>query len=187
MEIKNTDYPLFLNQPVGEIPREKLTDIITELSANAMFQMNSVIKGDLIKPTIESIVSTLREKFSSYPLHLVSLAIDQGSLGELGGTSLFSVRNVYVWLSTQKEKYEKLRAEQRSREENHRKAEEDRKWKENGRGDAIFGTALFIKLSWVYSCRINPDNWDLYTLDDIARLLHFGETPQTITPEMIRS
>jgi hypothetical protein len=186
MEIKNTDYPIFANYKISDIPRDRLAGILDELSALAMFQMNSLLKGDVLKPTIETIVTIIKDKFAHYPLHLITHAFDQGSLGELGGTSSFNVRNVYIWLSAVKENYNRLTAEQWSKEETRRKITEEKTWKETGGGDAIFGTAVSLKLSWVYAGRIHPDNWELYTLDDIVRLLRNGETVQSIKPQMIR-
>jgi len=186
MEIKNTDYPLFANYKVGEIPRERFSDIVDELSALAMFQMNSLVKPELLKKTIENIVAIIRDKFAYYPLYLIAVAFDQGSLGELGGTSTFNVRNIYIWLSAVKDNYNRSKAEQWSKEEEVRKIQDEKAWKETGKGDAVFGTALSIKLHWVYSQMINSDDWELYTLDDIVRLLRNGVSVQNIKPSMIR-
>lgn len=186
MEIKNTDYPLFANYKVAEIPRERFSDIIDELSALAMFQMNSLVKPELLKKTVENIVNIIRDKFAYYPLHLIAVAFDQGSLGELGGTSTFNIRNIYIWLSAVKDNYNKLKADQWSREEEIRKVQDEKAWKETGKGDNIFGTALSIKLDWKYKNMISPDDWDLYTLDDIVRLLRDGVSVQNVKPSMIK-
>ena len=186
MEIKTSEYNIYLNYPVEQIPREKLQEIIDELAALAMFQMNTILEGRILMQTVEAIVDLLKNKFAKYPLHIVSTAFDQGSLGALGGTAAFKIRNVYTWLAAMKERHDKLSFDSWSRQEHMRKLQEEKEWKQNHRGAAIFGTALNIKLAWVYQLRISPDDWDLYSLDSIVTLLRAGETAQTISPQMIK-
>lgn len=187
MEIKTSEYAVYLNYPVEQIPREKLIEIIVDLSSIAMFQMNSTIEDKtLLNQTVVTIVNILKDKFKTYPLHIVATAFDQGSLGALGGTAAFKIRNVYIWLSAMKDRHDRLSFDEWSRQEHLRKLQEEKEWKQNHRGAAIFGTALNLKLAWVYQFRISADDWDLYSLDSIVNLLRNGETVQTIKPEMIR-
>lgn len=186
MELKTSEYAVYLNYPVEQIPREKLIEIIIEFSSIAMFQMNSTIEGTLLKQTVVTIADILKDKFKAYPLHIVATAFDQGSLGALGGTAAFKIRNVYIWLSAMKERHDRLSFDGWSRQEHQRKLQEEKEWKQNHRSAAIFGTALNIKLAWVYQFRISAEDWDSYTLDSIVNLLRMGETAQTIKPEMIR-
>lgn len=186
MEIKTSEYATYLNYPVEQIPREKLEEIISELSANAMFQMGSFLDDRILKQTVETIVAMLKDKFKNYELHIIATAFDQGSLGALGGTTAFKIRNVYSWLSSMKETRDKLAFDQWSKQEHLRKIKEENEWKNNHKGSAIYGTALSLKLSWVYQLRISADNWHAYSLDSIVELLRMGETVQTIKPEMIR-
>lgn len=187
MEIKNENYPLYASIPVKEIPHDTLVDLVIELSTNAMFVLGASLESSMIKPTVEKIVEMLRDKFSVYPLHLVAEAFDQGALGQLGGTMRFIPRNIYIWLAAVRDRDNRLKYEQWSKQEDKRRAEEEGRWKSNHRGDAVFGTALCLKLTWVYSGAITAEEWDNITLDSIVTLLRAGESEYTITPSMVRS
>jgi hypothetical protein len=172
--------------PVAEIPRERLDAFITDFTGTALFQMNSVIKSDMMNPTVDSIISILKEKFSNYPLHLIAATFDQGSLGQLGGTSSFTVRNVYIWLASMKETADRLAFEAWSRKEDKKKKEELNSWNGIQKGACLFGTAMYLKAKWVSDGVIARDNWDNYSLDKIVNLLKAGERENNITPQMAR-
>jgi hypothetical protein len=150
-----------------------------------MFVMNSRISPDERKPAIDNIVAMIRDKFKEYPLHVVAAAFDQGSLGVLGGTTAFTIRNVFIWLNNLKEKNQRLAHEEWSKKEDARKRKEMNDWMLNSREHNIYGTALSIKMRWCSDKLINPFNWDKYSLDKIVSLLKMGESVNTIRPDQI--
>jgi soluble cytochrome b562 len=186
MEINNALYPIYLNTPAGEIPREELAEILIELMSNAMFYMNSSLEETQVKTTREAIIYFLKHDFAYMPLSTISEAFMNGSLGKLGGTTKFTVRNVHVWLEAMKEQFQRQQSQKRSQHDQQEKMREEKDWKENHRGVAIFGTALDLKLSWVYAGAIRAENWDDYSLDAIVNHLRAGETVETLKPSMIR-
>ncbi|HOG56608.1 MAG TPA: hypothetical protein PK727_04700 [Bacteroidales bacterium] len=127
----------------------------------------------------------IKDKFAEYPLHIIATAFDQGSLGALGGTTAFTVRNVFTWLNNLKEKAERLYHEAWSKEEQNRKRKEENEWRLNSRQDSIYGTALSIKIRWYCNKSIDPAYWEKYSLDEIVNLLKAGENAYTIRPEQI--
>lgn len=48
-------------------------------------------------------------------------------------------------------------------------------------------TALSIKLTWVYEGRIDGNDWEKYTLDDIVTKLKEGYTDKTLKPSLIKN
>jgi hypothetical protein len=187
MEIQNENYKVFISAPAGEIPREELSGILEELMVNAMFYMNTSLAETSTKTTREAILYVLKNEFSYLPLHMISECFMKGALGKLGGTTKFTVRNVHIWLDSIKDQYQQLISQERSKEDQKRKLQEERDWKNHHKGDVIFGTALSLKLAWVYTGAIRADDWDLYSLDKIVNYLRAGETEKTLRPSMIRS
>jgi len=185
MEIKNENYPVYAAYKIGEIPSDIFREVVIEFAGNAMFVMNSRISPDERKPAIDNIVAMIRDKFKEYPLHVVAAAFDQGSLGVLGGTTAFTIRNVFIWLNNLKEKNQRLAHEEWSKKEDARKRKEKNDWMLNSYGYNIYGTALSIKTRWSCDKLINPDNWDKYSLDKIVSLLKMGESVNTIRPDQI--
>jgi len=89
---------------VGCIPEEHLIEMLIELVSLAIFNINPSIPGDeIIKRAINVIIELIRTSYKNYPLFYIKRAFINGSLGMLGGTSVFSVRNVNLWLHSQRE------------------------------------------------------------------------------------
>ena len=185
MEITNENYRVFINHPVGEIPRDELSGILEELMVTAMFYMNNTLEETSTKTTREAILYVLKNEFGYMPLHMIAEGFMKGSLGRLGGTTKFTVRNVHIWIEAMKEQYQRGIAQKSSKDEQERKRKEDEYWRAFHRDDYIFGTALHLKLSWAYEGAIKRDDWDKYTLDAIVVQLRAGETEKTLRPSMI--
>ncbi|NLH53721.1 MAG: hypothetical protein GX459_12845, partial [Bacteroidales bacterium] len=92
------------NAIVENIPEKHLTEMLVELTSLAIFNINPTIPGDeTIKRAISLIIELVRTTYRNYPLLYVKRAFINGSLGVLGGTSVFSVRNINIWLASQRE------------------------------------------------------------------------------------
>lgn len=182
MEIKTKYYQTYASERCMMIPTEQLLEIIDELALNAKFDMSSDIDNVTTEKINARIVELLKnQKFRYLPLHLVAEAFSNGALGELGGTTRFTVRNVVTWLNQMSEKMAQIEAERKSREDDaRRKATEDifRLGKDRS---SLFGAACRLKASWRLP---NPD-YDLCTLDKIVDLMERGYKISQIHPSMI--
>ena len=185
MQIKNEYYKFHLKDRCKDVPENMLKDIVIELCDNAKFYMNSSIDAESMAKVNIAIVDLLKNKFGYLPLYLVGEAYARGPLGELGGYASISVRNIHIWLSAMQEKCQNLSAQDQSRLDNERREAEEKIFKLNQAHNVRFGTALSIKLAWVYEGRINPDDWEKYTLDDIVYYLKQGYTEKTLSPKLI--
>jgi hypothetical protein len=194
MEIKNAYYKEHLKELCKEVPTDVLSRIVGELSINAKFYMNGDTSPEDLVKINDAIVDLLKTRFSWLPLHLVGEAYVKGSLGELGGTTKLSARNVYTWLSNVDEKARTLRTQEISRVDESKRTAEERVYLSNQANNVLYGTALSLKLSWFYpSSRgrfgqgiylkgLDPSLWDRYPLDKIVEKLKQGYTVQTLTP-----
>jgi hypothetical protein len=187
MKLENENFPEYMNTAMMNIPSAHLDPMLMELSCNAMFYMNteneSVATARLVAGIKDLILSDYTYK--QMPLHLVIETFHKGSTGELGGTSKFGLRNVNIWLFSSKEKHQKLIADNKGREDDRRKAETERIFKEKHARDWIYGEAFWIKVGWHCNGAINAGNWDSYTLDAIVEKLRQGHDERTLTPSMI--
>ena len=197
MEIKNEYYKQHLKELCKDVPADVLGRIVFELSTNAKFYMNSDANADDLSKINDAVVDLLKTRFSWVPLHLLGEAYVKGSLGELGGTTKLSVRNVYTWLSNVDEKARNLRTQDISKIDDSKRAEEERVFLTNQANNNLYGAALSLKLKWFYpSSRgrfgqgiylkgLDPSLWDRYPLDKIVEKLKQGYTVQTLTPSKL--
>jgi hypothetical protein len=187
MEIKCEYYQVYLAERCMMIPTEHLQKIVDELAANAKFYMNSDVDSTMTEKVNAAIVDLLKnQKYKYLPLYLIAEAFTKGSLGELGGTTRFTVRNVVTWLNQMNDRMIQIERERKSKEDAERRALEEKAYKKNQSRDSLFGTAHFIKVAWHCTGAINDDDWDLYPLDPIVDLLEAGHEENAITPSMIR-
>jgi hypothetical protein len=185
MEIKSKGYDIYLKYPVRNIPDQEMTDILNELSMNAIFLMGDKLRDEDLKKNLSAVIYVTKTYYGYIPLYLVAEAFGKGSIGNLGGTSKFNARNINIWLTAIQDKYQTLIAQQKSKEDSEIRIANEKLFKQNQSHNVQFGTALCIKLTWVYEKRINPDDWDHYTLDLIVDKLKQGYTERTLTPKMI--
>jgi hypothetical protein len=185
MEIKNEYYKHHLKDRCKDTPESMLKEIVSEFSSNAKFYMNSNVDAETMSKVNTAIVDLLHTKFGYLPLYLVGEAYTRGPLGELGGYASISVRNIYIWLSAVNEKAQNLSAQDQSRADDERRTEAEKIFKLNQAHNVRFGTALSIKLTWVYEGRIDPVNWDNYKLDTIVDMLKQGYDIHSIRPSDI--
>jgi hypothetical protein len=185
MEIKCEYYKHHLKDRCKDTPENMLKEIVSEFSSNAKFYMNSNVDAETMSKVNTAIVDLLRTKFGYLPLYLIGEAYTRGPLGELGGYASISVRNIYIWLSAVNEKAQNLSAQDQSKLDDERRSEAEKIFKLNQAHNVRFGTALSIKLTWVYEGRIDPDNWDKYPLDEIVRYLKQGYDIHSLRPTEI--
>ena len=186
MEIRNEYYNEHLKERCREVPEDALLSIIEEFSSIAKFYLSTEIHIDDIKKINGAMLDILkRGRFQWLPLYLVGEAYTKGSLGELGGTTKLSVRNIYIWLTQMEEKMRNIDAGYQSKIDDELRASDERVYMEHQAHNVRFGTALCIKLAWVYEGRITADEWEKYTLDAIVEKLKEGYTDKTLLPSKI--
>lgn len=165
-----------------QIPTEHLLDIIDELSQNAKFYMNSDLDSVMTEKVNAAIVDLLKnEKFKYLPLHLVAEAFTKGLLGELGGTTRFTVRNVVIWFNQMNDRMAQIEAERKSREDHARRKSAEDVFKITQDRSSLFGAACLLKASW----QLKDPDYDLCTLDKIVDLIERGYKLSEIHPSML--
>lgn len=188
MEFKSQYFAAYMSTRVEDIPSDPLKAMLMELIANASWIMDTTLEGSAVVKMTETIVSVLRDPkhgYNHFPFHLVCDAFGKGQIGELGGTSKFSLRNVFTWCSACKDSNQRLTAESISKREAARRMENERIFRVNQRHNSMYGTALVMKLGWWQSGALKPEAWENCTLDAIVSLLKQGHKEYEITPKMI--
>ncbi len=165
-----------------QIPTEHLLDIIDELSQNAKFFMSSDLDSAMTEKVNAAIVDLLKnQKYKYLPLSLVGEAFTKGALGELGGTTRFTVRNVVTWLNQMNDRMAQIEAERKSREDDARRKSMEDVFKITKDRSSLFGAACLLKASW----HLQDPDYDLCTLDKIVDLMERGYKISEIHPSMI--
>jgi hypothetical protein len=82
---------------------------------------------------------------------------------------------------------QKLDAERRSRDDNNRKAEEERAFRSRRDRNTLYGAAMYRKIEWASSGHLTDRQYDLCTLDKIVELLERGYSISDLQPGMIVS
>jgi hypothetical protein len=182
MEISSQYYPEYINTKVGEIPTTALTELIDEFASNAKFYMSSDADSMTTDKINSASVDLLKNRFRFIPLNLVAEAYTKGSLGELGGTTRFTVRNVYTWLNAIEEKNQRLYQEIQSKIDDDRRAQDERKFRLGQNRSALFASAFYWKIS---HCPLNDKDYDRLTLEKIVEAFEKGYTFDELTPSMI--
>ena len=126
MEIKSIFYKQYINTQAYQIPVAAIEELIDEFAINAKFYMASDIDADTTAKINNAVVELLKNRFRYVPLKLIGEAYTRGSLGELGGTTRFTIRNVYIWLSQIEEKNQRLFLEEQSKKEDEKRRSEAR-------------------------------------------------------------
>jgi hypothetical protein len=183
MEIKSPYYSQYIGDRMTDIPREYLREIIDEFAINARFFMSSETDSDTMNKINAAVVDLLKDKFKNLTLNLVTEAYSRGSLGELGGTTRFTVRNVYIWLSNVDEKSQRLYQERISRLDSEKRAAEEKAFKSQQKRSNMYGSAMMWKIG--IAKQISSAEYDRLTLDRIVDAMQKGYDLKTLTPEMI--
>ena len=184
MTLSNENFPVYMNYAINTIPAEDLTPMLIELAALAMFYMNT--ENDVVTTT--KLVTAIKDMmlsdftYKQIPLHLLIETFHKGSLGELGGTSKFGIRNVNIWLSNIREKHQKLITEEISKKDYLQKTEEERSFRSQQKHNNKFASAYYGKIK---HCPMSDAEYDRLTLDKIVERIEAGFDFKTLTPEMI--
>lgn len=168
---------IFLAYTVENIPRDDLKNIVRELTGNALVNMGHDESGTVLANMVDGIVALLKNKYKMMPLSKVIAAFDQGSLGELGGTTRFTMRNVNIWVKAIYEQWgaEYLRAESRRNRLEYSKDE---------KSDPDVVVACRMKIMWRLSGRITHEQSDKIHVEDMVQKLKDGFEEKDIIPEM---
>jgi len=186
MEIKCQSYHDNLNRPCRDIFADNLSEILDELSQVARFYMSSDVDAGTMVKINSAILQLLKfGKYRFLPVHMVGEAFTRGSMGELGGTTRFTVRNVCIWLSEVLDKQQRISAQKVSEEDEEKKKQEERKFRENKSRNNLYGSAMFRKIEWCHAGLLSPRQYDECTLDKIVDLIERGYPVSHITPSMI--
>lgn len=186
MELKSRYFNLHMNDLCRDIPSDSMKEMIIELSSNAIFVMNTDMEPSITVRTAELIVDTLKNfKCRLMPFHLVMEGFHKGSMGELGGTTRFTVRNVNVWMNAMHEKLSLINQERKTKEDSERRAAETAAFKRQQKTASLYGAAMYRKIEWCYAGLISSAEYDRLTLDKIVARMQEGFSIRELTPGMI--
>ena len=182
MDIKSEYYPEYIGSIVALIPKEALHELIDEFAINSKFYMSSEVDSEATAKINSAVVALLLGKFRYMPLSLIAEAYTKGSLGELGGTTRFTVRNVYIWLAAMDEKCRRLNQEKQSKLDSDKRAEEEKAYKKTQKRNSLYGTAFYWKVS---HCPMSDSEYDRLSLDKIVEAFEKGYSFRELQPGMI--
>lgn len=187
MELKSKYFNIHMNDLCKDIFTASMVDMIGELSANAMFVMNTDLESSVTARTTGTIVDILKnQKYRFMPFYLVCEGFTRGSLGELGGTTRFTVRNVCTWMAAMYEKLAVINMEKKTKEDAERRAFEAKSFKQNQKESNIYGAAMVVKMKWFTGAgQEASDAYDRCSLVKIVEMVHKGYTLNELKPEMI--
>ena len=186
MKLESKYFPVYMNTPCNEIPQFNLKIMVLELITNAIWLMNTDLESTLIAKSAETLTRILKEeKYKWLPLHLVIEGFSRGSMGELGGTTKFSLRNVFTWLTAMDDKDKILKVEQKSREDAARRKSEETAFKGTRKSSSLYGSALWKKIEWITSGAVPKEAYDDIKLDRIVELIKQGHRINDIKPSML--
>lgn len=186
MELKSSYFNSYMNERCKEIPSPALKEMIIELSSNAIFVMSTDMEAGITVRTAEIIVDMLKNaKYGYMPLYLVMEGFVKGSMGELGGTTRFTVRNVAVWMNAMHEKLTEINQVKKTKEDSERRAAEAAAFKIRQKTASMYGAAMFRKIEWCYAGSVSPQEYDRLTLDKIVDAMRRGYSIKELQPSMI--
>lgn len=183
MDLKYPSFLVYMNSPLGEIPADHLREMMIELMGNAIYVMSTSDIDDLSRmyETMKDMMLS-DHTFRLFPLALVVEIFHKGSLGELGGTSKFGIRNVHIWMNAAREKFMRMAAEEKSKEDFRRRSEEAKSFKQLQARSSLYAAAFYWKIS---HCPMGDAEYDRLTLDKIVDAFRRGYKPHELTPSMI--
>jgi hypothetical protein len=186
MEFKSSFFSAHMSDRCKDIPTENMKEMIIELSSNAIFIMNTEIEAGVTVRTADVIVAMLKNaKYGWMPLYLVIEGFTKGSLGELGGTTRFTVRNVAVWMNAMYERLAQINQEKKTKEDSDRRAAETLAFKRQQRTASMYGAAMYRKIEWCYAGAVSSAEYDRLTLDKIVEAMQRGYSIKELQPSMI--
>jgi hypothetical protein len=186
MEFKSRYFPIHMNDLCKDILAEAMQAMIIELSANAIFVMNTEMNTEITLRTADTLVDLLKHSIYRFmPFHLVCEGFQRGAMGELGGTTRFTVRNVNVWMKGMYEKHSVLTTVQHSKEDQRKKAEELASYRRQQKISTLYGEAFYRKMEWCHKYLITSEQYDRLTLDKIVAKMQEGFTAKELEPSMI--
>jgi hypothetical protein len=186
MELKNNHFSMSMNELCKDIITQPMIEMIGELSAHAMFVMNTDLEASVTARTTGTIVDILKtQKYKFMPFYLVCEGFTRGSMGELGGTTRFTVRNVCTWMNAMYEKLAQINTEKKTKEDSERRASETRAFKQNQKRGTFYGAAMYRKMEWAQAGAITSADYDRLTLDKIVAKIKEGYSIKELQPSMI--
>jgi hypothetical protein len=183
MEFKSRYFTIHMQDYCKDILAEPIEEMIIELSANAIFVMNTDMDPSITGRTAKTLVDLLKHSTFRYmPFHLVCEGFQKGSMGELGGTTRFTVRNVNTWMKAMNDKRMLLETERKTKEDARIRAEEAASYKRLQRSIGIYGTACYWKVA---HSPLSDEEYDRLTLDKIVEAFKKGYSFKELTPSLI--
>lgn len=183
MKIESIHFASNLNNQCGNIPITALRELVDEFGILARFYMSAPdINNSMLANISDVITEMLQGRFKFVTLKSVAEAYSRGSLGELGGTTRFTIRNIFIWISAIEEKERTLFQQSQSKIDDKARAENERAFKMHQKNSSLYGMALYWKIG---HCPMPDKTYDRLTLDLIVGMVNKGYKLRELTPSMI--
>jgi hypothetical protein len=148
--------------------------------------MNTEMQGEITARTADTIVDLLKHSNLRFmPFHLVCEGFQKGAMGELGGTTRFTVRNVNTWMRAMNDKLAQINVERKTKEDAERRSQEEKAFRQAKRINNLYGAAMYRKIEWAYAGALSSEDYDRCTLDKIVEAIQKGYSIKDLQPSMI--
>lgn len=163
---------------VTQTDPQSLRQMIVEMLREADDVMGGKLDNDKIKFTGNWMYKWLNERFGYLPMHHVKAAMTYGAMGERGGTSALTPRNINIWLREQSN----IHQEQAAKMISHDDAVKRNEYFNANKAEWQVAAAVRIKVGWLGDGMITSDEYDSFSSKEIYDLLKSGVPEKAIHP-----
>lgn len=158
-----------------------LKQMIVEMLKEAGEVMGGKLDQDKINFTGNWLFKWLNERFNYLPMHHVRAAISFGAMGERGGTSILTPRNINIWMREQANIHQEQVTKMISHDDENKRNE----YFNANKAEWQVAAAVRIKVGWLGDGMITSAEYDSFSAKKIYDLLKSGRTEKTIHPKEV--
>lgn len=169
----------YAGNKVAEVPPTELRILITEFLDSANIIMGTSAEKSMLAGLIGFAYDIIANRFAYMPMNHVKAAFEFGSLGQRGGTTKLSGRNIFIWLNEQLNIYQEQLLRQRKKEEDIKRTID---MSGKNKADGFVAAAVRMKVHWKCDGKINSEQYDSFSSKAIYDLLKAGVAEKDIRP-----
>lgn len=170
-----------IGRKVSEVSPVDLKMLIAGFMDSANRIMGTSADDRELSWLIDWTIRFITERYNYLPMHYVRSAIENGALGERGGTSKLMPRNIAIWFREQAGIMQEVQVHKI-------KAEDDKARIENfntNKAEWQVAAAVRIKVGWLGDGLITSEEYDSFSSKAIYDLIKSGMTEGEIKPAMV--
>lgn len=122
------------------------------------------------------------DRYSYLPINHIRAAFKFGAMGERGGTTKMTGRNINIWLNEQSNIFQEQMAKYQKKLDEQKRYDEIKDWKPS---HGFTARAVIIKVGWLGDKRITSQEYDSFSSAKIRELLEQGYDERDIRPSMV--